>query len=82
VLVTGKDTDQDQILVGHYLYQLVGRLVEPSEDVVELEAVELVLQLADFLGLWQLDSFMTWLMTSCESPLMSSHWIPGSMAMR
>ena len=37
---------------------------------------------AAILALWQLDSFMTWLMTSCESPWTSSHRMPNSMAMR
>ena len=36
-------------------------------------------QYAAILPSWQLDSFMTWLMTSWELPLMSRHRMPHSM---
>ena len=49
MLVAGEDTHWHRLLVGCCLCQRVGCLVEAPQDVVELEAVELVLQLADFL---------------------------------
>ena len=37
-------------------------------------------QYAAILASWQVDSFMTWLMTSWETPLMSRRRMPNSMA--
>jgi hypothetical protein len=49
VLITGEDANWDRLSTRRHLHQLIGYLVEPSGDVVELEAIELVLQLADLL---------------------------------
>jgi hypothetical protein len=51
VLVTCKDASQDGLPTGCHLHQHAGRFVEPSRDMVELEAVEPVLQLEDLLAI-------------------------------
>ena len=48
VLITGEDARRHQLSVGRCFHQRVGRLVETPQDVIELEAVELVLQPTDF----------------------------------
>jgi hypothetical protein len=71
-----------------YLSQLVRSLVVSSGDVVEFEPVELVLQAPNLIavgsifGSRQWEFFMTWSMTSCESPRASRRQTPSSMAMR
>jgi hypothetical protein len=88
VLIASEDARRDGLAALCHFHQCVGRLVEPSWDVIKLETVVLVLQLTDLLeyatifGLRQFDSFMTWSTTSCELPQTSSHQMPSSMAMR
>ena len=48
MLVTGEDAYWHRLLAGCCFRKHVGRLVEMPWNVVELEAVEFVLQLADF----------------------------------
>ena len=48
VLIAGEDACWHRLSVGRRLHQRVGRLVETPRGVIELEAIELVLQLADF----------------------------------
>ena len=48
MLIAGEDARQHWLSAGRRDCQRVGRLVETPRDVIELETVELVLQLADF----------------------------------
>ena len=48
VLIAGEDAYRHRLSAGRCIRQRVGRLIETTRDVIELEAVELVLQLADF----------------------------------
>ena len=47
-MVAGEDTHWHRLSTGHRFCKRVGRLVEAPWDVIEFEAVELVLQLLDF----------------------------------
>ena len=49
-MVAGEDTYWLQLSVGCHLRKHVSRLIELSWDVIEFEAVELVLQPSDFLA--------------------------------
>ena len=49
MLIAGKDASQDWLSARRHLCQLTSYLIEPSGDVVELEAIELVLQLSDLM---------------------------------
>ena len=48
MLIIGEDGCRHRLLAGHRFCERVGHLVETPWNVVELEAVELVLQLVDF----------------------------------
>ena len=48
VLIAGEDAHRHQLSARRRFCQCVGRLVEMPRDVIELETIELVLQLADF----------------------------------
>ena len=48
MLVAGKDTYWDWLLAGCCFCECVGCLIETPWDVIELEAIELVVQLVDF----------------------------------
>jgi hypothetical protein len=47
MVVAGEDAKQDRLAARRHFCQLVGCLVESSRDVVELEAIELILQLSN-----------------------------------
>ena len=49
MLVTSEDACWHRLSTGCRLRECVGRLVEAPRDVIEFEAIKLVLQLADFL---------------------------------
>ena len=49
VLIAGEDACWHRLSDGCLFCQCVGRLIEMPRDVVELEAVELVLQLSDLM---------------------------------
>ena len=49
-MVTGKDTRWHWLSTGHRFRKRVGRFIEAPWDVIELEAVESVLQPSDFLA--------------------------------
>ena len=51
ILIAGEDACWHRLSVGRRLHQRVGRLVETPRGVIELEAIELVLQLVDFLAI-------------------------------
>jgi hypothetical protein len=51
VLVTSNDASQDELPTVYHFCQHAGPFIEPSWDMVELEAVEPVLQLADLLAI-------------------------------
>ena len=51
MLVTGEDARWHRLSAGCSFYKRVSRLVETPRDVVELEAIELVLQPVDFLAI-------------------------------
>jgi hypothetical protein len=74
--VSGEDVRGNRCPPRGDLSQLVRSLVVSSGDVVELEPVELVFQAR------QWEFFMTWSMTSCESPRASRRRTPSSMVMR
>ena len=48
VLIAGEDAHWHQLSIGRYFCQRVGCLIETPWNVVELEAIELVLQPVDF----------------------------------
>ena len=48
MLIAGEDARWHQLLSRRHFRQRIGHLVETPWDVVELETIELVLQLADF----------------------------------
>ena len=50
MLVVGKDARWYRLSTGRRLCKCVGRLVEAPWDVIEFEAVELILQPSDFLA--------------------------------
>ena len=74
MLVAGEDARWHRLSTGRRFCKCIGRLIEAPWDVIEFKVVESVLQPSDFLAVchhfvsWQLDSFMTWLTTSWESP--------------
>jgi hypothetical protein len=51
MLVTREDADRDWLSVGRHLCHCVGCFVKPPWDVVELEDIELILKLPDFLAI-------------------------------
>ena len=51
MLVTREDAGRDWLSVGCHLCHCVGCFVKPPWDVVELEAIELILRLSDFLAI-------------------------------
>jgi hypothetical protein len=51
ILIASKDAGRNGLAARRHFCQCVGCLVEPSWDVVKLEAVELVLQLMDLLAI-------------------------------
>ena len=50
MLVTGEDARWHQLSIGCYFCKRIGHLVEVSWDVIEFEAVELVLQPSNLLA--------------------------------
>ena len=48
ILIAGEDAHRNWLSAEHRFRQRIGHLVETPRDVIELETVELVLQLADF----------------------------------
>ena len=48
VLIASEDARRHRLLAGCHFHQRVDRLVEMPQDVIELETIVLVLQLADF----------------------------------
>ena len=48
VLIAGEDACRHQLSAGRHLCYRFGCFVEPPQDVIELDTIELVLQLADF----------------------------------
>ena len=48
MLIAGEDAHGHWLLAGRRFRQHVGHLIETPRNVVELEAIELVVQLADF----------------------------------
>jgi hypothetical protein len=50
VLIDRKDAGWDWILARHHLSQFIGCFVKSSGNVIEFEAIELVLQLAYYLA--------------------------------
>ena len=48
VLIAGEDARRHRLSAGHHFYQRVVRLIEMPWDVIKLETIELILQLADF----------------------------------
>ena len=51
MLVTGEDAYWHRLSPRHRFRQRVSYLIEMPRDVIELETIELVLQLADFLAI-------------------------------
>ena len=51
MLMAGEDVHWHWLLARHRFCQCVGHLVETPRNVVELEAIKLVLQLANFLAI-------------------------------
>ena len=47
-MITSEDARWHWLSVECHFHQRIGRLVETLRDVIELETIELVLQLADF----------------------------------
>ena len=43
MLIASEDTYRHRLLAGCHLRQHVGHLIEPPQDVIEFEAIELVL---------------------------------------
>ena len=43
MLIAGEDTRRHRLLAGRHLVQCVGLFVEPPQDVIEFEAIKLVL---------------------------------------
>ena len=51
MLIAGESAHWYRLSVGRHFCQRIGRLVETAWNVVELKAVELILQLAEFLAI-------------------------------
>ena len=86
MLVAGENSRGYRLSARRCFCKRVGCFVEASWDVIEFQAIEPVLQPSDFLvvclhlGVMELNSFMTWLTTSWESPLTLRRRMPSSMA--
>jgi hypothetical protein len=84
--VSGEDVRGNRCPPRGYFSQLIRSLVVPSSDVVEFQPVELVFQAPNIVAVglifWsrQWEFFMTWSMTSCESPRASRRRTPSLMA--
>jgi hypothetical protein len=86
--ISGEDVLGNRCSPRGYFSQLVRNLVVAPRDVVELEPLELVFQAPNLIAVGlhlrsrQWEFFMTWSMTSYESPRASRRRTPSSMAIR